>query len=281
MSDPAKLLDERMVSWPGGARCAVMLTFDFDAETLWLARDPENARRPGVLSLGTYGALRGVPAILRLLAEYGVPATFFTPGWTIEKYPDRIHAILEGGHEIAHHGYLHERVDPDKPDAERESILRGLESFDKVIGQRPVGYRSPAGETTPTLIGLLHEHGILYDSSLMADVVPYRHRLDDGTPGPVELPWHWGCDDAPYMMFALQAWRPQFTNQQVFENWRDEFDTIYEWGGLFNLVMHPQFIGRPMRLPLLRRIIEHIRSKPGVWFATGRTVAAEWATRNE
>ncbi len=67
-------------------------------------------------------------------------------------------------HEIAHHGYLHERVDPDKPDAERESILRGLESFDKVIGQRPVGYRSPAGETTPTLIGLLHEHGILYDS---------------------------------------------------------------------------------------------------------------------
>ncbi|MCC5972179.1 MAG: polysaccharide deacetylase [Pararhodobacter sp.] len=262
--------------WPNNAKCAVMLTFDFDAETLWLSRDPANARKPGVLSKGIYGARRGVPEILKLLREYKLPSTFFVPGWTAEKYPDRIHAILEDGHEIGHHSYLHEWIDPDKPLEERESFERALEALDKVAGIKPVGYRSPAGETSPTLMGLLNEHGLLYDSSLMTDVVPYRHTLDDGTPGPVELPWHWSTDDAPFMMFAIQAPRPMFTNDHVFQIWRDEFDAVYEWGGLFNLVMHPQFTGRPSRTLLLRRMIEHILSKPDAWIATGEDVARAW-----
>lgn len=262
--------------WPNNAKCAVMLTFDFDAETLWLSRDPANARKPGVLSKGVYGAQRGVPEILKVLREYKLPSTFFVPGWTAEKYPDRIHAILEDGHEIGHHSYLHEWIDPDKPLEERESFERALEALDKVAGIRPVGYRSPAGETSPTLMDLLNEHGLIYDSSLMTDVVPYRHSLSDGTPGPVELPWHWSTDDAPFMMFAVQAPRPMFTNDHIFQVWRDEFDAIYEWGGLFNLVMHPQFTGRPSRTLLLRRMIEHILSKPDVWITTGQEVAEAW-----
>ena len=50
--------------WPNGAQCAVMLTFDFDAETLWISRDPSNWKRPGTMSQGTYGAKIGVPKIL-------------------------------------------------------------------------------------------------------------------------------------------------------------------------------------------------------------------------
>jgi peptidoglycan/xylan/chitin deacetylase (PgdA/CDA1 family) len=262
--------------WPNNAKCAVMLTFDFDAETLWLSRDAANARKPGVLSKGIYGAQRGVPEILKVLREYKLPSTFFVPGWTAEKYPDRIHAILEDGHEIGHHSYLHEWIDPDKPQEERESFERALEALDKVAGIKPAGYRSPAGETSPTLMNLLQEHGLIYDSSLMTDVVPYRHMMPDGTPGPVELPWHWSTDDAPFMMFAIQAPRPMFTNDHIFQIWRDEFDAIYEWGGLFNLVMHPQFTGRPSRTLLLRRMIEHILSKPDVWVATGLEVAEAW-----
>ncbi len=66
--------------WPKGARCAVMLTFDFDAETLWLARDPRTADLPGVMSQGRYGARVGVPRLLRLLRAEGVRATFYIPG---------------------------------------------------------------------------------------------------------------------------------------------------------------------------------------------------------
>ena len=57
--------------WPNGAKCAVMLTFDFDAETLWISRNPDNWRRPGVLSQGTYGGKVAVPKILELLREKG------------------------------------------------------------------------------------------------------------------------------------------------------------------------------------------------------------------
>lgn len=269
------------MKWPNNARCAVMLTADFDAETLWLSRDPANVKRPGVLSQGIYGGVRGVPEILKVFRSYNLPATFFIPGWTAEKYADRVEAILADGHEIGHHGYLHEWTDPDKPDVERATFERALEALDKVAGIRPIGYRSPAGETSPSLIGLLKEHGFLYDSSLMTDVFPYRHVMPDGTPGPVELPWHWSNDDAPFMMFAVQTPRPLFTNDHIFQVWRDEFDAIHEWGGLYNLVLHPQFSGRPSRTMLLRRMIEYILSKPDVWIARGHEVAAAWAAGNE
>jgi peptidoglycan-N-acetylglucosamine deacetylase len=67
------------VKWPNGNRVAVMLTFDFDAETLWMSRDPENAKRAGVLSQGRYGANVGVPKILDTLEEAGVRAPFLSP----------------------------------------------------------------------------------------------------------------------------------------------------------------------------------------------------------
>lgn len=269
------------MKWPNNARSAVMLTADFDAESLWLSRDPANVKRPGVLSQGIYGGVRGVPEILKVFRSYNLPATFYIPGWTAEKYADRVEAILADGHEIGHHGYLHEWTDPDKPDEERATFEKGLEALDRVAGIRPTGYRSPAGETSPNLISLLKEYDFLYDSSLMTDVFPYRHVMPDGTPGPIELPWHWSNDDAPFMMFAVQTPRPLFTNDHVFQVWRDEFDAIYEWGGLYNLVMHPQFSGRPSRTMLLRRMIEHILSKPDVWIARGREVAAGWAAENE
>jgi hypothetical protein len=67
--------DMTPVKWPNGARCAVMLTFDFDAETLWLSRDPDNARRSGFLSQGVYGAKTGVPKILELLRDERLTGT--------------------------------------------------------------------------------------------------------------------------------------------------------------------------------------------------------------
>ena len=53
--------------WPNGARCAVVLSFDVDAETLWLIADPANAQKPGVLSMGHYGPTVGVPLLMDLL----------------------------------------------------------------------------------------------------------------------------------------------------------------------------------------------------------------------
>jgi peptidoglycan-N-acetylglucosamine deacetylase len=262
--------------WPSSAQCAVMFTFDCDAETLWISRDPSNWKRPGTLSQGTYGAKVGLPRILELLRDYGLKATFFVPGWTAEKYVDRIQAVLRDGHEVGHHGYLHEWIDPEFPEQEREALEKGLTALRTALGVRPVGYRSPAGETSQNLVALLAEYGFLYDSSLQDDINPYQLKTVGGFPGPIELPWHWSLDDAPYMLFSLKNPRPIMTNSHVLEIWREEFQAIYRLGGLFNLVCHPQVIGRPSRLELLRQFIDFTMKFPKVWYATGQEVANAW-----
>ncbi|HTW65427.1 MAG TPA: polysaccharide deacetylase [Bryobacteraceae bacterium] len=267
---------ERASPWPNGAQCAVMFTFDFDAETLWISRDPANWKRPGTLSQGTYGAKAGVPKILDLLREYGLKATFFVPGWTAEKYRDRLECMLRDGHEIGHHGYLHEWIDPEFPELEREALEKGLAALKAAVGVIPSGFRSPAGETSENMAVLLTEHKFLYDSSLQDDINPYQLRLANGAPGPIELPWHWSLDDAPYMLFSLKNPRPIMTNSHVLEIWQAEFQEIYRGGGLFNLVCHPQVTGRPSRLALLREFIEFTLQFPRVWYATGRETANTW-----
>lgn len=272
---------DKSVNWPGGARIAVMLTFDFDAETLWTSRDPGNARRPGILSQGVYGAKVGVPKILETLEEEELKATFFVPGWTAEHHPQRTEMIVAGGHEVAHHSYSHNWIDPDFPDKEVEEMEKGLDALKRVVGVVPRGYRSPAGESSDSMIRLLRQHGFLYDSSLLDDVVPYRLTLPGGGKGPIELPWHWSTDDAPHALFSVKSPRPIFPNSHMLEIFQDEFREIYRWGGLFNLVMHPQVTGRPSRIALLRDMIAFIKSFPNVWFATGTEVAEAWIAAHD
>lgn len=270
------------VTWPDGARIAVTLTFDFDAETLWLSRDPANAKRPGTLSQGTYGAKVAVPKIVELLDELGLnrKATFFVPGWTAERHTARVELILQHGHEIGHHGYLHEWIDPDFPDREVEALEKGLAALKTTVGVVPKGYRSPAGETSQNMISLLARHGFVYDTSLMDDIDPYRHPVAGGR-GPIELPWHWSLDDAVYALFSIKNPRPIFAPDQVLGVWKAEFQEIYRWGSYFNLVMHPQVSGRPSRLATLREFIGWMRTFPGVWFATCTDVAEAWSRLNE
>jgi peptidoglycan/xylan/chitin deacetylase (PgdA/CDA1 family) len=267
------------VRWPNGARCAVALTFDFDAETLWLSRDPSNARRPGTLSQGSYGAKVGVPKILETLGDAGVKGTFFIPGWTVEHHTDRAEMILKDGHEIGHHSYSHAWPDPDAPERDVEEMERGLDSLKRVLGVVPKGYRSPAGETTDELVRLLDRHGFLYDSSMMGDVNPYRLPHPDGGRQLVELPYHWSLDDAPFVLFSVKTPRPIMTNSHIREIWQEEFKEIHRWGGFYNLVMHPQLSGRPSRIALLREMIAFMRGFEGVWFATCTEIAEAWAAQ--
>ncbi|MEP1590860.1 polysaccharide deacetylase [Sulfitobacter sp.] len=263
------------VSWPHGARVAVMLGFDFDAETLWLSRDPALAHRPGTLSQGLYGAKVGVPRILETLADFELPATFFVPGRVAETHTARVEDILAAGHEVGHHGYLHEWIDPSQPEREEEAFVDGLEALKKTVGVTPRGFRSPAWETSRSMIGLLRKHGLSYDSSMMDQITPYRHYFD-GEPGPVELPVHWSVDDAPFTMFSIQTPRTQVSNEHLWDLWTAEFEETRRWGGLFNLTMHPQFTGRPARIALLRRFLQWVRGFDDVWFARGAEIADAW-----
>lgn len=262
----------KKIVWKADSRCAVSLTFDVDGETLWISKDPANEHRPGVLSQGAYGPKVGVPLILDLLERFAIHATFFTPGWIVEHYPQVIELIHRGGHEIGHHGYKHEWPNSEHPEIEKEVLFKGIEAIKTITDEGPCGYRSPAWELTPNTLNFLKAEGFLYSSNLMDDLIPYLHPQ-----GIVELPVQWLLDDAPFFLFQTRVpSRPIWPAEFVLKVWQEEFHGVYQYGGFFNLTMHPQFIGRPGRLQMLERLIQRIVSYPAVWMAPLKDVALYW-----
>ena len=156
----------------------VCLSFDFDAISLWIG--PYGATSPSMISRGEFGAV-GARRLLRLLDRFGVPATFFVTGHTADTYPEIVREIVAAGHEIGHHGYLHENPAAlGSKEREREVLEMGLRALDRAAGVRPVGYRSPAWDNSPHTIELLLEAGFRYESSLMGDdFTPYWCRVGD------------------------------------------------------------------------------------------------------
>lgn len=259
-------------TWPAGARVAVALSFDSDHETLPL-RDGETS--PGRLAQGEYGSRVGVPRILGLLARHGIRASFFVPAVSALLHPDEIRACVEGGHEVALHGWIHERNPLLDATTERELTLRAADTLERLSGTRPVGIRTPSWDFGPDTLAIIEELGLSYDSSLMADDEPYE-LLSDGRPtGVVEIPVEWIRDDAAYFVMERRlGLRPYTPPRSVLGIWRDEFDQAYAEGGLFQLTMHPHITGHRSRLVVLAELLEHIAGHPDVWFATHAEVAA-------
>jgi peptidoglycan/xylan/chitin deacetylase (PgdA/CDA1 family) len=260
--------------WPNGARCAVVLSFDVDAETLWLIADPANAQKPGVLSMGHYGPTVGVPLLMDLLARHGLRASFFVPGWTAEHYPDMMRDIVAAGHEVGHHGWIHETPSSLTADEERAVMERGLRAIEQTAGVRPIGYRSPSWEFSTNTLGLLAEYGFRYSSNLMDTFLPYRHPETEV----MELPVQWILDDAPFFLFRPSgATRPIQPAATALQAWQEEFTGIYTYGGLCMVTMHPQLSGRPGRVQMLERFIQYARAMPEpVWFDSAAEVAVDW-----
>ena len=252
--------------WPEGARCAVALSFDSDHETNELRDGGES---PGKLSQGQYGNRQGVPRILEILTRHGVPATFFVPAVTALLYPDEQRRIVAEGHEIGIHGWIHERNSVLPLDAERDLMLRSADTLASITGVRPVGMRTPSWDFSPNTLALAREMGLIYDSSLMADVDCYE-LLENGEPtGVIELPVEWIRDDAVYFnMNRFSGLRPHTPPEAVFDIFRREFEAAWREGGLFQLTMHPHVIGYRSRLWILEELIGLMRGRPGVWFAT-------------
>ena len=164
-------------TWPNEAEVAVCLTFDVDADAGLLGEGKEYYQRLSSLSEARYGVVRGIPRILDLLGD-DIPATFYVPGDTAERYPEAIRTVSAGHHEIAHHGYLHERSERIPADEQRVELEKGSAALRDCVGYAPVGYRSPAWEVTPETFDLLVELDFQYDSSFMADDRPYFEEHD-------------------------------------------------------------------------------------------------------
>ncbi|MFT3863289.1 MAG: polysaccharide deacetylase family protein [Solirubrobacterales bacterium] len=255
-------------AWPAGCDSATCFSFDLDAEEVWLAEAGAD-RRPGMVSMGTYGPTVALPMILELLARHEVTATFFVPGRVAERHPAALEAILGAGHEVGLHGYTHRSpVDLDRAEEERELEL-GLEALARV-GARPEGYRAPNWEISVLTIALLEAAGFRYSSNLMDDIRPYLHADTEV----VELPVHWLLDDAPFFWFSTDSFgrciRSTAEAAAVIDEERAGLAAVR---GLTLLTFHPQLIGRPGRLPLLERLIVDAVEDASVWVASAAEIA--------
>ncbi|MBP6501136.1 MAG: polysaccharide deacetylase [Rhodoferax sp.] len=262
----------RPAQWPGGARCAVALSFDSDHETNELR---DGGQSIGRMAWGQYGSRVGVPRILELLQKTSVPATFFVPAVTALLHPQEQVRVIAEGHEIGLHGWIHE-LNSVLPEAvERDLYLRSSDALTKVTGVRPVGMRTPSWDFSPSTLKIQREMGLLYDSSLMADNDPYELEEHGEPTGIVELPVEWIRDDAVYFnMNRFQSLRPYTAPTAVLDIFRREFDGAWEEGGLFLLTMHPHVIGYRSRMFILEELIQHMQAKGKVWFATHQDVAS-------
>lgn len=259
-------------SWPGGARVAVLLSFDVDNETVHGLRDGEVSIGP--LSEGEYGHRVALPRVLDLLDRHDVPATFFFPAWSLKIAPTQAQLVLERSqeHEIGVHGWIHERNTLLDPDTERRLVEQAVAAVEEIAGIRPVGYRAPSWNLSPATLGIVQDLGFLYESSLMADDRPYEIVQDGEPTGMVELPVSWKLDDAP----LFNPLGTRYANpRDVMQVWIDDFDVAWEEGTMFLLTMHPHVIGPRSRIVALEGLIEHIKGRPGVWFGTHEE-AARW-----
>jgi peptidoglycan-N-acetylglucosamine deacetylase len=261
----------RPQQWKDGARVAVALSFDSDHESGTLR---EGETSPGKLSQGQYGSRQGVPRILALLERHRIPATFFVPAVIAALYPDEQRRVVDAGHEIGIHGWIHERNSILPSASERDLQKRAADTLERIAGMRPVGLRTPSWDFSAHTLAISREMGLLYDSSLMADDDPYE-LVEDGEPtGVVELPVEWIRDDAIYFnMDRFSGLRPYTPPSAVLEIFKAEFDGACAESGLFLLTMHPHIIGHRSRITLLERLIEYIRGHAGVWFATHAEIA--------
>jgi peptidoglycan/xylan/chitin deacetylase (PgdA/CDA1 family) len=234
------------------------LTFDLDGRTMWTSKDPQNADRPSVLSQADYELREGVDVILELLEEFGIATTFFVPTDVAAAWTGLVQRILGCGHEIALHGTDHQRLSERHREAEYMYLSQAADRLASITGVLPVGYRAPYFDVTPNTRSILAELGLRYSSNYMDSIHPY---IVDGTDSRVvEIPVHHMLDDGGYLLVSHQPpnHRQYMTNRHINEIMQAEVEAITQRGGAATLTLHPQLIGRPSRLNLIRWLLEAV-----------------------
>ncbi|MFN0044597.1 MAG: polysaccharide deacetylase family protein [Alphaproteobacteria bacterium] len=257
------------IPWPNGARCAVAITWDVDCDSGLNYYNPERADNlVASQSQVRYDAAVAVPRLVKLLKRLEMRQTFFVPGWCIEKFPASMDSLIAGGHELALHGYLHERPNELSPEEELRVLRFGVEAFRRHTGARPRGWRAPSFAFSKHSLGYLIAEGFTYDSSLMGDDVPYVLRHETGSL--LELPTEWCLDDWPHYVHNrdFRHQMPISPPSRAIEVFRAEFDAAWKHGALWVSVWHPFVSGRLSRLEAVIGLIEYMQSKGNVWFAT-------------
>ena len=235
--------------------------------------------------------------LLNLFKKFDLTTSFFIPGHTIETFPKEMDMIVDQGHEIGAHGYLHENPIAMTENQEEDVLVKSVELIEKLCGKKPTGYVAPWWEMSNSTAALLLKHGFSYDHSQgYRDFQPFYARVGDEwnvidyTASAkdwmkplkhgyeidlVDIAANWYVDDLPPMMFMKKVPNSHgFVSPRDIEQMgKDQFDWVYREMdyAVFAFTIHPDVSGRPQVLMMLERLIEYINQHSG----------AEWMTFDE
>jgi len=263
------------IPWPNGARVAACVSFDIDADSILHLDHRERAHRMVLAqSVLRYDRI-AVRRILKIFESFGIKQTFFFPAWCMERFPDLVEEIVESGHEIAHHGYIHESPNAQASrEDERYWLQRGIDVIERMTGRRPRGWRAPNYDFSEHSTGLLIEEGFDYDASLMGDDIPYILQSPEGEI--LELPSNWAMDDWPQYAFLpeFESFMPIRAPEDAARVFMAEFEAARRHGGLWIAVWHPYISGRLSRTDQMVLMLEQMMGTGDVWFAQLEEIAA-------
>ncbi|KAK9386499.1 hypothetical protein V1515DRAFT_622459 [Lipomyces mesembrius] len=289
----------------GKKRVLVCYGVDIDAVAGWLGsyggEDSSND-----ISRGLWAGTIGVRRLLTMFDKYGIKATWFIPGHSLETFPEECAMIRDGGHEIGLHGYSHENPADMTIQQQADVLDYTYKLLTKFCGKPPKGSVAPWWETSKEGAELLLKYGIEYDHSLSHhDAQAYWLRTGDTwtkidyskkasewmkplvygqDTGLVEIPGNWYIDDLPPMMFIKASPNSHgYVNPRDIEDiWKDHFEYFYrEYDEfIFPMTIHPDVSGRPHVLLMHERIIEFINSHDGVEWVTMGEMADDFKSKN-
>jgi len=275
--------------WPDGARIAINFVMNYEEGSEPSVQDGEGYTERALTEAGTadpgvvgrdlageglfaYGSRVGFWRLMRLFQERGLPMTIFGCALALERNPPAAEAIKASGFDICCHGWRwvphYKLTEAD----ERDHIQRAIASFERIMGERPLGWYCRYGPSVNTRRLVVAEGGFLYDSDAYDDELPYWVKVD-GKPHLV-VPYSITNNDA-------QFGRGKFaTGDDFFTFCRDAFDMLYAEGRtqpkMMSVGLHMRMIGHPARAAGLARFLDYVQMHAGVWVTRRIDIARHW-----
>jgi allantoinase len=284
--------DPPLADWPGGARIALQIVLNYEeggensvlhgdraSETFLseiIGAQAFETRHMSMESMYEYGSRAGFWRIMRELERRSIPVTVFGVSMALERNPEAVAAMLEGGHEIACHGWRWISYQSMDEATERSHMRLAVDAIRRVTGSAPLGWYT--GRDSPNTRRLVVEHGgFLYDADSYADDLPYWVEVNDKPH--LVVPYTLDAND---MRFATaQGFN---SGEQFFQYLRDAFEVLYAEGDtrpkMMSVGLHCRLAGRPGRFAALARFLDHVQRRDNVWICRRVDIARHWIKRH-
>jgi peptidoglycan/xylan/chitin deacetylase (PgdA/CDA1 family) len=278
--------------WPEGAQVVVnlVLVYEEGSEYSVLWGDDRNdgwgeyadpgvqppQRDPGTESHYEYGSRAGIWRLARIFDGAGVPVTISATAVALELNPPVAEWMRERDHDLLGHGWRWTEAWTLSRDEERDAIAGAIETYERVLGSRPLGWNSRGWPSENTRELLFELGGFLYHSEGSADDVPYYEDVGGGSM--LVVPYSKTYNDSRYLM------NPGFASPRDFvETTVMGLDELLREGAeratMMTVCVHARWSGQAARAAALREFLQHARRQPGVRFMRRCDIARWWLER--